>query len=215
MKAALGLCAVAAVCVCAPLRAQAASPDAPDGNANTAVPSASSFYKTPLRTSAGYLQLFSPLALGRGLRLNNPYRLQSSLGSSSESLSLTASYLDFGLGAVWGSESGIAHGGVAHLSLVLQGIPQEVLSLSYTALAHFGRALPFARAGVPLVIEPDFTGGLEAAVGSAYLLGAGYGLQGELVGSVYYGAATIERKVTVIPVLSLELGVWIQYEVLP
>ncbi|HEY2406796.1 MAG TPA: hypothetical protein VGI10_12375 [Polyangiaceae bacterium] len=184
-------------------------------NSSAAPGAGETTYQTPLRPRAGYLQLFSPVAIGRGLRFNNPYRLQSTLGGTPRSLSLTASYLDVGLGAVWGSLDGIAHGGVAHVSLAVQGIPQEVLSVSYIALAHLGRFVPFGRAGVPIVLQPDASAGLEGALGTAYMLRAGVGVQGELVASLYYGAATIERKVTEIPVLSLELGIWIDYEVLP
>jgi len=35
------------------------------------------------------------------------------------------------------------------------------------------------------------------------------------VGSLYYGAATQDRSVTTIPVLSAQLGLFVDYEVLP
>jgi hypothetical protein len=174
-------------------------------------------YHTPIAGAGGYWQGFSSLSLGKGLRLNNPYRLATPLGDSPESVSTTAAYYDLGFGVVHGPAQGIAHGGVLHLSIAAQGIPQEVLSLSYTALSRFdsGRWLLFGRAGVPIVLEPDLSGGLEVAVGAAFLVTAGLGVQSELVGSLYYGAGTQDRSVTTIPVLSAQLGLFVDYEVLP
>jgi hypothetical protein len=104
-----------------------------------------------------------------------------------------------------------------HLSVAAQGIPQQVLSVSYTALERLdsGRMLLLARAGIPIILAPDLSGGLEAAMGAAYMITAGLGVQSELVGSLYYGAATQDRSVTTIPVLSLQLGLFVDYEVLP
>ena len=139
------------------------------------------------------------------------------LGDTSESLSLTAAYYDLGLGFVRGPALGLAHGAVLHLSVAAQGIPQEVLSLSYTALERLdnGRTLLFGRAGTPIILEPDLSGGLEVAAGAAYMISAGLGVQSELAFSLYYGAATQDRSVTTIPVLSLQLGLFVDYEVLP
>ncbi|HEY0466902.1 MAG TPA: hypothetical protein VGC79_22010 [Polyangiaceae bacterium] len=78
-----------------------------------------------------------------------------------------------------------------------------------------GRALLSARSGIPIVLGPDLSGGLEAAVGAAYMISAGLGVQSELIGSLYYGAATRDRSVTTIPVLSAQLGLFVDYEVLP
>ncbi|MEI9951198.1 MAG: hypothetical protein WDO74_20000 [Pseudomonadota bacterium] len=174
-------------------------------------------YRTPILGSEAYWHGFASLSLGKGLRFNNPYRLATPLGDTPESLSLTAAYYDLGLGFVRGPAHGLAHGAVVHLSIAAQGIPQEVLSVSYTALDRLdnGRTLLFGRAGIPIVLEPDLTGGLEVGVGAAYMISAGLGVQGELVGSLYYGAATQDRSVTTIPVLSAQLGLFIDYEVLP
>ena len=151
------------------------------------------------------------------MRFNNPYRLATPLGDTTESLSLTAAYYDLGVGFVRGPARGLSHGAVLHLSIAAQGIPQEVLSLSYVALERLGngRTLVFGRAGVPIILEPDTSGGLELAVGGAYMISAGLGVQSELVGSLYYGAATQDRSVTTIPVISAQLGLFIDYEVLP
>jgi hypothetical protein len=174
-------------------------------------------YRTPIAGSDAYWHGFGSLSLGKGLRFNNPYRLATPLGDTPESVSLTAAYYDLGLGLVRGPARGLAHGAVLHLSIAAQGITQEALSLSYTALERFGnaRTLVFARAGIPVVFEPDLTGGVEAALGAAYMLSAGLGVQSEIVGSLYYGAGTLDRSVTTIPVLSAQLGLFIDYEVLP
>ena len=174
-------------------------------------------YHTPIAGTESYWQSFGSLALGKGLRFNNPYRLATPLGDTPESMSVTASYYDLGLGLVRGPAQGIAHGAVVHLSMAAQGIPQEVLSLSYTALTRVadGRLLLLGRAGVPVILEPDLSGGIEAAFGAAYLLRAGLGVQSELVGSLFYGAGTFYRTVTTIPVLSFQLGLFVDYEVLP
>jgi hypothetical protein len=174
-------------------------------------------YRTPIRDAEAYFHGFGSLSLGKGMRFNNPYRLATPLGDTPESVSLSAAYYDLGLGLVYGPARGLAHGAVLHLSIAAQGIPQEVLSVSYTALERFseGRILLFGRAGVPIVLEPDLSYGLEAAVGSAYMITAGLGVQGELIGSLFYGAATQDRSVTTIPMLSAQLGLFIDYEVLP
>ena len=102
------------------------------------------------------------------------------------------------------------------LSIAMDGVAQEVLGLSYVALLPLGnRFLVRGRAGVPIVLEPDANVGLEIGAGGAFLITGGFGLTGELVGSLFYGAGTLDRSTTTIPLLSLELGVFFDYEVLP
>jgi hypothetical protein len=163
-----------------------------------------------------YVHSFGSLGFGRGVRLNNPYRLQTVLGDTPESLSLSASYVDLGLGAAFGDPDGLRHGAVAHLSIAVQGIAQEVVSLSYLALGPVARDwLLSARAGVPVVLEPDLGVGLELGVGAAFLVSGGIGLSAELISSLFFGAATWESNPTIIPVVSLQAGAWVQYEMLP
>src|SRR4029434_8552424 len=57
-----------------------------------------------------YYDFFGTAMLGDGLRFNNPYRLSHELGSSGESLSTTAPYLDLAIGATFGKARGLEHG---------------------------------------------------------------------------------------------------------
>jgi hypothetical protein len=51
--------------------------------------------------------------------------------------------------------------------------------------------------------------------GAVWFVTGGAGITAELAYSVFFGAATWERDPSVIPVASLELGAWFEYEVLP
>jgi hypothetical protein len=212
---ALGSCSAL---LCLSARASAADADADSNGAEVEQqkPRVYERYRTPILSGPDYWHTFGSLSFGDGIRFNNPYRLSTELGSSAESLSLTAGYFDIGIGAVRGALDGLAHGAVLHLSIAAQGIPQEVLSLSYIALDRLGsgRTMLYARAGVPLILQPDLSGGLEAAFGGAFMITSGIGVQGELIGDVYYGAATLDHSVSTIPVLSAQLGVFFDYEVL-
>jgi hypothetical protein len=171
---------------------------------------------TRLGDDKSYVHTFGFVGMGRGLRFNNPYRLSTVLGDDAESLSLSATYVDLAVGATLGDAYGLQHGAVAHLSIATDGITQEVLSLSYLMLYPLGpRFLATARGGVPVVLEPDLNAGFELGLGGAFLLSAAFGVSAELVGNVFYGAATLERSVTVIPMLSFQAGLWVDYEVLP
>jgi hypothetical protein len=155
------------------------------------------------------------LAVGRGLRFNNPYRLERPLGDTAESVSLAATYLDIGGAVLFGGHD-FRHGASLAGDVALQGIGQLVLTPSY--LAQFGlseSAGLSGRVGVPIVVAPDTSAGLEAAVGSTFALAYGLGAQLELVGSVYFGAATDETSITTIPMLSLQVGVFFEHGVSP
>lgn len=168
------------------------------------------------REKSPYVEPFAGLALGRGLRFNNPFRLETQLGNDADSLSLTASYLDLGAGAAFGDPLGVRHGAALRLSIALEGVNQQVLTPSYVVLYPFhDNLLGFARAGTPIVFEPDLSGGLELGGGAVWFVTAGTGISAELVGSLFFGAATWERDPSVIPIASLQLGAWFEYEVLP
>jgi hypothetical protein len=115
-----------------------------------------------------------------------------------------------------GPANGFQHGAALRLSLALGGVPQQVLTPSYF-VAYRGphRAMGYGRLGPSIILAPDPNVGGELAVGGAYFLTAGLGLSAELVGDLYYGAATPERGYSVIPILSGQLGFIVDYEVLP
>jgi hypothetical protein len=171
--------------------------------------------RTP-RESAGYQHWLGGLYLGRGLRFNNPYRLRRVLGSGPESMSLGATYLDLHVGRTFSPPDSFEHGIALHLSIATDGIRQEVATPSYLLVKRLTpRVLSYARAGFPIVLEPDASVGLEAGLGGAYFFSANLGVGAELDFSLFYGAATVERAVTAIPVASLALGVFFDWEQLP
>ena len=160
-------------------------------------------------------QFFSTLMVGRGLRLNNPFRLATPLGDTPESLSLTASFVDVSLGAALGRDPRIAHGFVTHLSIAAHGVSQQTLTPSYVQLWRLTpRWMLLGRFGIPIVLRPDLNAGFEGGLGATWFLTAGTGITTELVGSMFYGAATRERDPTGIPVVSLQVGLLLDYEVI-
>jgi len=171
--------------------------------------------RTP-RDSNGYEHWLGGVYLGRGLRFNNPYRLQTELGDGPESLSLSATYLDVHLGRTFSAPDDFEHGMAVHFSIATDGIRQEVVTPSYLLVKRLSaRVLSYGRAGFPIVLEPDLSVGLEAGLGAAYFFSPNFGIGGELDASLFYGAATIERSLTLIPVASLALGVFFDWERLP
>jgi len=171
--------------------------------------------RTP-RPSDVYQHWLGGVYLGRGLRFNNPYRLRRELGDSAESLSLGATYLDLHIGRTFSAPDGFEHGATVHFSIATDGIRQEVVTPSYLLVKRLSaRVLSYGRAGFPIVLEPDLSVGLEAGLGAAYFFTANLGVGLELDASLFYGAATIEKAVTLIPVTSLALGVFFDWEHLP
>jgi hypothetical protein len=162
-----------------------------------------------------YFRALTTLAFGSGLRFNNPYRLQTQLGDDAESLSVTAPYVDLGLGITVGPPDGLQHGAALHLSLALAGVAQQTLTPSYQALYRGGQLMFYGRFGSPILISPDVNLGFELAGGLAWFLTGAVGLNAELVGDLFYGAATREATYTVYPILSAQLGVAVDFEALP
>jgi len=169
----------------------------------------------PTERKGGWFDLFGTAFIGDGLRLNNPYRLATVLGSQAQSLSRTAAYTDLGGAILIGNPAFLAHGLVLRASLALEGVPQAVLAPSYMVLHRFGPWAAYGRAGVPIVLSPDTTFGMEAAAGGVWFVRAGIGLAAEMVGDVFYGAGTREVGTPAYPVLSAQAGLWLSWEVLP
>ncbi|WP_437538694.1 hypothetical protein WME79_22050 [Sorangium sp. So ce726] len=161
-------------------------------------------------------RVVSTVAMGKGIRFNNPYRLQTQLGETAESLSLTAGYLDLGVALALGPADGVQHGGALRFSVAVGGVPQESLTPSYfVAYRGLTRVLGYGRLGAAILIEPDVNVGGELALGLGYSLLAGVALSGEIVGDLFYGAATYDAAYTVYPVVSAQLGLMIDHELLP
>jgi hypothetical protein len=75
--------------------------------------------------------------------------------------------------------------------------------------------MAIGRAGPSVLLTPDSNVGAELAAGGAWFATTGLGLSSELVFDLFYGAATYERTATAYPVLSLQLAVVVDVEVLP
>jgi hypothetical protein len=168
------------------------------------------------RTRTGYGRITVGAAVGRGLRFNNPYRLRTQLGETGESLSLTATYFDTAVAMSFGDPDSIQHGGVLHMSFALEGIPQQAISASY--LLSYVRWRPLlvrGWLGPSLLTSPTTNLGAELGAGATIMLTGVWGLTADLVGSLYYGAGTEAAGYTVYPILSGQLGVAADFEVLP
>ena len=64
-----------------------------------------------------------------------------------------------------------------------------------------------------MVLEPDLNVGVEAGLGGLLAVTGGVQASFELIYSQFYGAATQEVSITVIPIVSAQLGVRVAYEV--
>lgn len=185
------------------------------GSAHASAADAEVDVKSALAPAQGpHVHALGSASVGRGLRFNNPYRLATPLGDDAESLSLSATYLDVGLMVTTGSS--LEHGGAVHLAVAIDGIPQEVFTPGYVALLRLSpRWMTWGRLGTPIVLEPDASVGAELGLGLGVLLSAGFGFSAEATGSLFYGAATPDKSVSVIPIVALQLGVLVDLEVLP
>ena len=153
--------------------------------------------------------------LGMGLRFNNPYRLPTPLGSTAESVSRTSGYVDVGAAGLYGRAGKAELGLALRASFALEGVQQAVLVPAAMGLWRTPRVGAYARAGVPIVLTPDTTWGLEGGLGGLLFLTGGVALAAEIVGDVIWGAGTWERKTTTYPILSAQMGIVVAYEVLP
>lgn len=169
----------------------------------------------PFESKKGYGQIFATALFGDGLRFNNPYRLATPLGSDAESVSRTASYVDFGLGVTFENPLGVQHGATLRTSFALEGVRQAVLTPSYLAWRRVRAFAVHGRFGVPFVLSPEATWGLEVAGGGSWFFLGGFGLTGEVVGDFFYGAGTRDVRAASYPVLSAQIGLIATYEVLP
>lgn len=165
---------------------------------------------------SGYARLLLSAAGGRGFRFNNPFRLRTQLGESAESVSVTAPYFDAAIAAAFGDPDGVQNGAALHMSVALQGVSQQALSLSYLVLYRGSSPLlGYGRIGNSLLTQPDVNVGGELAAGLGYFVTGALGVTAELVGNLFYGAGTLETRYSVVPMLSAHAGVIVDWEVLP
>jgi hypothetical protein len=169
----------------------------------------------PFAVKPGYVQMFATTYVGDGLRFNNPYRLATPLGDDAESLSRTAAYVDVGVAVTLGNPLGVQHGAALRTSIAVEGVGQVVMTPSYLAYERWRAFAVHGRAGIPLVLTPEVTWGLEAAGGATWFFLGGVGASAEIVGDVFYGAGTAEVAAATYPVLSGQVGLVAAYEVLP
>jgi hypothetical protein len=160
------------------------------------------------------IRLLESVEFGRGFRFNNPYRLATELGSSAQSVSLTATYADLGLGFLIGPPDGLQHGAAVHASFALIGIPQAVLTPTYILGYRAGHPwLAYGRVGPSFVLTPDPSVGIEVAGGFAWFFTGHVAIASEIVFDVYYGAGTQQVAVATYPVLSGQLGLLVDQEI--
>jgi hypothetical protein len=161
-------------------------------------------------------RVFGSIELGRGLRFNNPYRLATELGKDAQSVSLTPSYIDLGLAAAIGAPDGLQHGGSLHASIGLAGVRQLTLTPAYLMAYRGPRSfLAYGRLGPSIIVTPDPTIGGEVAAGFAWFLTGKIAIASEVVFDLYYGAGTHDVGVATYPILSGQLGLLIDHELLP
>jgi hypothetical protein len=164
----------------------------------------------------GFGRLSGSVELGDGLRFNNPYRLATELGAGAQTVSRTSAYFDLAASYAYGPQRGIAHGFSLHLTLGFEGVQQQVLTPSYLAeVRRNPRLMLYGRFGTPIVLSPDPTFGFELAAGAGWFVTSRIAIAGELVGDLFYGAGTLERATTTYPVLSGQLGLLFEQELLP
>ena len=163
-----------------------------------------------------YTHLMMTASAGASLRFNNPFRLSNQLGNTGESLSRTPPHANLGGGASWGNPDGWQHGLSLQWSRSMGGLPQHVVTPAYLLVQGGWRPwLAYARAGTPFVLNPDRGVGGELGLGGAWMFTAGLGLQAELIGDVFYGAATWDKGATTVPMLSMQIGLIADCELLP
>lgn len=174
-------------------------------------------YRALARPRGSTWHVMGTVAVGMGVRFNNPFRLQTQLGESAESLSLTGQYLDAGPAFSMGPADGVQHGAALRISIPLWRLEEPVITPSYfvTWWGPRRNVLGYGRVGAAVLTAPDFNVGGELAAGLGYFFTSQHALSVELVGDLFFGAATWERSYTVHPVLSAQIGFLFDREVLP
>jgi hypothetical protein len=130
-------------------------------------------------------------------------------------------FVDALAGYVFGSETEFAHGAGLGLSLNLSedggftepvgAMQQLVVMPSYLLYWSVAPELfAFGHAGIPIAVTQGVSAGAEVGAALGYRLLAGFGLYTEAAIELFGGANS-----TINPVLSFELGLFLDYELLP
>ncbi len=160
--------------------------------------------------------LMGAIELGRGFRFNNPYRLATELGSGPESVSLIAPYADLGLSFSYGPPDGLQHGASLHLSASMAGVQGVAIAPGYQVTYRGPRPfLAYGRVGPILGLTPDPDLGVEVAGGFGWFVTGHLAVAAELVFDLWWGAGTNHVAVATYPLLAGQLGLLVDYELLP
>jgi len=153
------------------------------------------------------------------LTVGAPLRLTTNVDFDQSALAPI--YADLLAGYVLSGDGPWRHGIGLGLSLNLSedggftepvGIAKQ-LTVMPSYLLHWNASptwLMLGHVGLPVLVAGGSSAGLDVGAGFGYRLLAGFGVYGEASASVFMGAQS-----TVHPVVALELGVFLEHEVLP
>lgn len=177
--------------------------------------------EAPPEVETNPLRMVYTLGVGGSLRLVKNLQFQQSR--------FAPLYIELGVGAVLPGSGMLRHqlGLQVNTNLTSDGpenfgvspVSQWTITPSYTARLAFGDEvvpdfLLGIRGGVPITVSPDFSIGGELSVSGTYMILAGFGVYLEATGSLFFGANSREGNITAHPLLSAELGVAFDLEVL-
>jgi hypothetical protein len=131
-------------------------------------------------------------------------------------VSATAPYLEVGFGFALGKPGHVQHGASLRASFALAGVAEQVFSLTYLGLLEVRpRWLLTGRLGTLLAVNPAPNPGFELALGAAFKATGHLGVFAEVVGDLWYGAATFQVAYPVYPVVAVQGGLLVDWEKLP
>jgi hypothetical protein len=160
--------------------------------------------------------LMGGIEFGQGFRFNNPFRLATELGTGPESVSLIAPYADLGLAFSYGPPDGVQHGAAVHLSVSMSGVQGVAIAPGYQITYRGPRSfLVYGRLGPIVALAPGPDLGVEAAGGFGWFLTGHLAVAAELLADVWWGAGTQQVAIATYPVLAGQLGLLVDYELLP
>jgi hypothetical protein len=161
-------------------------------------------------------RLFAALEFGRGFRFNDPCRLATELGTGPQSVSLIAPYGDLGLAFAYGPPDGLQHGAAVHLSFSMAGVAGAAIAPAYQVSYRGPRPfVAYGRLGPTVALAPTPTLGGELAAGFGWFVTGHLAVAGELDFDAWWGAGTHHVAVATYPVLAAQLGILVDYEILP